>query len=101
MSECKDSSLEVSAPGGWRARIFGVNGLQLAVLVLVGYFLWQGVAEHSNLAAELTAQRKELIEQRKEMAIQTWMLSLPADQRPQLIMPPGVEQRIYSNERRR
>jgi hypothetical protein len=82
-----DETIEITAPGGWKGKAVGRHLWQVIVGLALGFFIWQSNIEHKDML--------------REIQIQTWLLSLPQDQRPLLIMPEGIKDRLPYGDKRR
>jgi hypothetical protein len=84
--------LELHAPGGVGVSVRTRDMLMVLVVLMLavslGLVLW--VVEQ-----QLGAMTRDHAEMVHEMQIQSYLLSLPADQRPPLVMPPGLVDRLY------
>lgn len=79
----ESNGVEFATPGGWKAKVFGRSLMPvLTFLVAAALFFY---------ATVLSKEHQDLI---SEMQIQTWLLSLPTEDRPRLIMPAGLSSRV-------
>lgn len=87
-----DGQVEVDLPGGFKTKIFGRDAIHLFILAgILGYLAyinWNTAQDHQSIA--------------KELRINTYILSLPQDKRPELVPPSEVYERmrIYSDDNR-
>ena len=78
----KGNGIELSTLsfGGWSAKFFGRDMLLVIIISIMLFFMYRINQDHIQI--------------KNEIGIQTWILSLPPDSRPQLIMPPAARDRI-------
>lgn len=82
--------VEITVPGGFRTKVLGKDAIHLIILAgILGYLAyinWNTAQDHQAIA--------------KELRINTYILSLPQDKRPELVPPSEVYERmrIYRNK---
>ncbi|MSR15346.1 MAG: hypothetical protein EXR86_12440 [Gammaproteobacteria bacterium] len=90
-----DAGIEIDAPGGWHGRLWGKDLYEVLLGVLFFLALAFGV-----YATRMMHEDHELIkiqhqELQKELKIHTWLLSLKEADRPEMMAPEGIGERVY------
>jgi hypothetical protein len=84
-----------SSPRGWKVKISGRDTIIFVLIVsLIGLFFY--ISEKMSLEhKESRGDHQTII---KEMRINNYLLSLPAEKRPELITPPEIWDRLRPNQ---
>lgn len=78
-----NEGVEFATPGGWRGKIFGRSLMPVLTFILATAVFFYAIVSSKEHEAILS-----------EMQIQTWLISLPSENRPRLIMPQGLSSRV-------